>query len=269
MQNWKKFEKDALDYLNENYSDYASFLSTGGEDSTKSDILVKTKKENFYIEIKSPNAQSGQFVVLPDYKNHQFYFSDKNKTDQNNLTKKFLEHMNSSWDIYKNISSKGVEINLSNEIFSEWIINYYKSKEVKYFISSWDNKFVIIPIDKFAESFKVTAQYRIKKSGTRKLPKNLAYRVTNYLKQTYEDAQVNKIGDHTYLETKNNSLNKSFFQVDGLNDQKFYLSKDDLYPQGYRISVRSKTNNPNVIFTIELISNSHVIDGDKFKELIR
>jgi len=44
INNWKIFESKAVNYLQVNYGQYASFNQQGGEDSTIPDILVITKK---------------------------------------------------------------------------------------------------------------------------------------------------------------------------------------------------------------------------------
>jgi len=192
ISNWKRFELLATNYLQENYGDYALFEQQGGADSTIPDILVTTKKEKFYIETKSSEAQSGQFVILPNNVTNEFYFSEKNKTEENKLTQIIIDYMNNNWESYKNVSTEGLSIDMSDSIFANWITNYYKYKNVKYFISGLETNFVIIPIDDFS------------------------------------------------------------------------LSKDDQYQSGYRISVRSNTNNPNIIFSIKLKPNVVGISHSSF-----
>jgi len=266
INNWKIFESKAVNYLQVNYGQYASFNQQGGEDSTIPDILVNTKKEQFYIETKSAKAQSGQFVLFPDYEANQFYFSEKNKTEENELTQIIVEYMNQNWDKYKNVSTEGLNIGMSDSIFASWITNYYKSKKVKYFISGSENDFVIIPIDDFSKSFDVTANYRIKRSGTRALPKKYFSDISEYFKKLYQSSIVIKKGKHTYVNTgiSNENLDKTFFIIENIEDTTFYLSKDDIYDDGYRISVRSNTNNPNIIFSINLKNNISGINHTTF-----
>lgn len=267
ISKWKQFELAAVNFLKRNYGQYASFVQQGGEDSTIPDILVSTKnRKQFYIETKSATAQSGQFVVLPNYEKKQFVFSQKNKTEENEMTRCIIDYMNQNWETYKDINTSGEKIDMSNVIFGKWITNYYKFKDVKYFISGSDNQFVLIPVDDFSTSFDVTATYRIKKSGTRKLPKKYVSNVTDFFNKKYEKSNILKKGNHTYLNTGIPflDLDKKCFKIDTIADTILYLSKDDIYPEGYRISIKSNTNNPNIIFSITLKSNISGIDKDTF-----
>lgn len=266
ISNWKRFELLATNYLQENYGNYALFEQQGGADSTIPDILVTTKKEQFYIETKSSEAQSGQFVILPNNVTKEFYFSEKNKTEENELTQIIIDYMNNNWERYKNVSTEGLSIDMSDSIFANWITDYYKCKNVKYFISGLETNFVIIPIDDFSESFDVTASYRKKRSGTRSLPEKYFSSVKNHFKKLYESSFVVREGSHYYLNigTSNDNLDKTFFEIQGINDVEFYLSKDDQYQSGYRISVRSNTNNPNIIFSIKLKPNVVGISDSSF-----
>lgn len=245
----------------------ASFEHQGNGDSTVSDILVTRNSDRFYIEIKSPHAQSGQFVLIPNMTSRRFDFSVKNKTTENELTAVIIDFMNEHWDKYKDVSTKGLELDLSNQVFSHWITDYYRSKHVRYFISGTSSHFIIIPIAAFPSSFSVTASYRCKRSGTRRLSASALPSVSAYLEQAYPGSKVMCIGKHAYLKTPRSDLNKTFFNVpDSMNT--FYLSKDDYVHDGYRVSVRSVTNNPNVIFSINLLDGVKGIPDDEFaKEL--
>lgn len=75
MVTWQDFEKDCCNFLNREYgSKYKKLEALGGSDSTQPDIKITTNKSStFYIEVKKPIAQSGQFVLLPDEeKNNSF-----------------------------------------------------------------------------------------------------------------------------------------------------------------------------------------------------
>ena len=51
--------------------------------------------------------------------------------------------MNNNFNLFINAGTKGEEINLKSKIFSNWIIEYYKSKNTKFFIT---NSFIILLI---------------------------------------------------------------------------------------------------------------------------
>lgn len=78
MKEWEILEEECLNYLKNKYPTI-KFTLLGKEDSTKSDILVKTINLEFYIEVKSKISQCGQFVLIPNYKNNVFIYSRKNK----------------------------------------------------------------------------------------------------------------------------------------------------------------------------------------------
>lgn len=263
---WKNYEDESYIYLTKKYGKYAEFIKKGGSDSTVSDILVKTKKDSFYIEIKSPKAQSGEFVLLINKKEKKFYFSDKNKSIKNDITNAIIKYMNENWDKYKNVNKTGLDINMNNNLFADWITKYYKSKNVKYFISGNINDFKLIPIDNFAESFNISANYRRKRSGTRQLPQKYKEEVNSYFKNIFNTTDIFKIKNHYYLhetESLNKKLNSDgnyFYNVNGI-ESTLYLTK---YNNKYRVSVRSNTNNPNIIFKIELKNKIKYIDEKTF-----
>lgn len=73
--------------------------------------------------------------------------------------------MNNLFDEYLEAGTKGKEIVFDNcnNVFSTWIIDYYKNKGVKYFIT---NNYIILPIERFSDYFNVSAKYRVKRSGS-------------------------------------------------------------------------------------------------------
>lgn len=79
MKAWELFAEECIKYLQNKYSTI-KFILTGKKDSTKSDILVKTINQEFYIEVKSPLSQGKQFVLIRDVSHHFFVYSPKNNT---------------------------------------------------------------------------------------------------------------------------------------------------------------------------------------------
>lgn len=86
---WKTFEEECTSYLNRKYG--IKFEQQGESDSTVSDILYCGEKKCFYIEAKMPNAQCGQFVLLPNFKKGVFKYSSKNKANENEYTRMIIE----------------------------------------------------------------------------------------------------------------------------------------------------------------------------------
>lgn len=96
MDDWKIFELECVDYLNKQYG--GGFKHLGYSDSTVSDIEYKSGLNSFYIEVKMPVAQSGQFVLLVDQENREFVFSSRNKTKRDESVDFIIEHMNENFE---------------------------------------------------------------------------------------------------------------------------------------------------------------------------
>lgn len=252
MDNWKIFELDCTDYLNKEYGE--NFTHLGFSDSTVSDIKYENNSKLFYIEAKMPSAQSGQFVLLPDYENKEFIFSTRNKTKQNENTDFIIQYMNKNFERYANAGTTGEDIGIDQKIFNSWIVNTYKEKMVKFFITKGDN-YIIFPIEKYDEYFSITAKYRIKKSGSSKVPKRSQKDVLEKIKSMSIKL---KLLDDFEIESSQD-LNKMKFKVLD-SDYMFSHKKDNIY----RIRKLSNTKNANVIFSIQLLKEQDSADLKNF-----
>lgn len=161
-QDWETFEEECYEYLKAKYP-HADFDDLGKHNSNVPDIAVRAQHDDFYMEIKKPVAQSGQFVLKP--LNGKFIFSPNNKTTPNEYTERMISEMNRDFAKYSNAGTSGEKLDLSSAIFYGWIMDYYAKKGVKYFISK-KNNYVIFPTEKLPEYFDVSAVYRVKKSGS-------------------------------------------------------------------------------------------------------
>ena len=237
---WRTFEEECTAYLNEKYG--IKFEQQGESDSTVSDILYRGKDKDFYVEAKMPNAQCGQFVLLPDLKNSVFKYSAKNKISENKYTRMIVDFMDSNFDKFYNSGTAGLDINMPKSVFYNWIINYYKEKGAEFFITKDRGKFLIFPVDQFHKYFDVTAKYREKKSGSSGL--------NNSNKSDFEYAMGIEGIDFRF-----NGLDIiSDSHLDGI---KVSGNKYDYLVRGngrnYKVRKLSNTRNANVIFSIELI----------------
>ena len=244
----EEFELQCYNYLRENYSTpTTSFRHLGGMDSTTSDIaVIKNNNVSFYIEAKDSCAQSGQFVVLTDQSTDSFVFSTKNHSEPNEMTDIIIDYMNQNFDTFYNAGTSGKSINISSDIFAQWIIQHYIDKGVKYFIS-YKNGFVILPIHKFSEYFDISAKYRIKKSGSREPAKKDHEILKELISNYYPHASFNAIDKKLYVSI-NEPLRQERFEIE---EYTFLLSlrDDDLF----EIRKLSNTRNMNVIFSIDLL----------------
>ncbi len=167
MKPGEAFEIRCYEHLSKIYKGKdATFQREGGMDSTKSDIaVIKNGSIDYFIEAKDTAAQSGQFVLLPDEETRTFLFSPRNHSEPNEMTEIIIEYMNKYFERFNKAGKKGESLNIDSSVFANWIIGYYKNKNVKYIIS-YNNDYVILPIRKFAKYFNISAKYRIKKSGS-------------------------------------------------------------------------------------------------------
>lgn len=257
MHNWEKFENDCTKFLIEHFGDYATFILQGKNNSTIPDIKVATKKnKTFYIEVKHSPAQCGQFVLLPNIETKKFEYSRFNSTDINVFSQLIINHMNNNFEEFLDAGTAGktIEFENCNEIFTQWIIKAYKDKGVKFFIT---NNYVILPIEKFATYFNVSAKYRIKRSGSNSVGSRNVEQVVKYLNSQYANIQLETFKNKVFIFTKENLHNKRFI----LDGHEYMISKQDTK---YEVRKLSNTFNTNVIFSIELKTNKCGISIDDF-----
>lgn len=261
MEKWKKFELECTEYLNKKYGN--KFIHQGFSNSTVSDIKYENNSKTFYIEAKMPSAQSGQFVLLPDYENKEFIFSPRNKTEQDENTDFIIQYMNNDFEKFSKIGTSGEDIDIDQSIFKDWIINTYRQKKVKFIITKGSD-YIILPLEKYGNYFSISAKYRIKRSGSNPLPKYLRNDICKQLNQLdikYTTVDNSKEGLETkkfYINSKTN-VDRFIFPFENNN---FMLSfdKDDIY----EVRKLGKTQNPNVIFSIYLLKEQDPADLKNF-----
>lgn len=261
INNWKEFEKAAVSYLKNEYGDL--FELKGESNSNTSDILFRKEYNDFFIEVKMPEAQCGQFVLIPNREEKKFEYSSKNKTKKNNYTNEIINYMNDNFEKFNISSTSGVDINMRNFTFYNWIIEYYKEKNVKFFITQSDKNFIIFPIENFSYYFEVTAKYRMKKSGSSSL--------SDLSKNDFEEA-LKKANISYKFKGLDITTDK---ELDGrkiCGENRTYLlrKKDDTL---YKVRQLSNTENCNVIFSIKLKANisekQRKEDLDKFELFLK
>ncbi len=263
MKKWKKFEIDCHEYLSKNFNCYADFILGGGSDANISDIFVKTKSgKEFYIEAKLCPAQCKQFVLIPDIATKTFKYSLLNEIEINKYSLKIIEYMNLYFDEFKEAGTKGKTIDFENslQVFEKWIISAYRLKKVKYFIT---NKYKILPIEKFGEYFKVSAKYRVKRSGSNNVGKTYILPVKEYiLNSNYAIKSIFLDKGKMFVFSDEDLNNKRFI----LDNYEFMFS---LRGDKYEVRKLSNTFNANVIFSIDVKENCNFFSHEEFiRELI-
>lgn len=262
VKKWESFEKHCCEYLHSNLSDILLVVPKGSADSSVSDIQVIDKKGSaVFIEVKSSEAQCGQFVVFADTENEKFYYSPNNKSPENQYTKQICQHMTDNYKIYQSAGTSGKRILFKDceKIFTDWIIDYYKSKNT-WFVITENN--IIFPIEKFSDYFSITASYRTKRSGSSKLPKKDISIIMDYLEQNKIATKYEIISGGVFIST-NKNYNKYTFNVCG---KEYILSEKPNCM--YEIRKLSNTANRNVIFSISLKDNVQGMSIANFRSAI-
>lgn len=260
MKPGEEFEIRCYEYLKRLYTtDTTSFHLEGGMNSTKSDIaVIKNGYIDFYIEVKDTLAQSGQFVLLPDEESRTFVFSPRNHSEPNEMTEIIIKYMNSDFDRFNNAGTAGESLNIDSTVFSNWIIQHYAEKNVKYVIS-YKNDYVILPIRKFAKYFTIFAKYRIKKSGSGEPAKKDISTVKAMIQSFYPMVSFSSQGKKLFANIDSKITQDRFI----IGKYNYYFSKHD--NNIYEIRRLSNTYNMNVIFSIQLKQSQDQSDLDEFK----
>ncbi len=248
MSRWKQFEIDCTDYLNFRFGSYANFIHMGNSDSTTPDIFVATTTgNNFFIDAKLTPAQCGQFVLFPNTTTSTFEYSSGNDVPINKYASLIMNYMNRHFTYFCNAGTAGRDIEMPNGevVFSNWVIETYRLKGARYFIT---NNFTIFPVECFRDYFEIKGKYRIKGSGSTDVGKKRASIIANYITNNFPISAVHIDGKHLYANSSQN-LDKQRFAFDS---NTYMFSNRDSY---YEIRKLSKTYHPNVIFSIKRKGN--------------
>ena len=260
MRPGERFELRCYEYLKKFYkTEETDFYHEGGMDSTKSDIAtIKNGRIDFYIEAKDALAQSGQFVLLPDEDREVFVFSPRNHSKPNEMTDIIIDYMNSDFHRFNNAGTAGQSLDIDTSVFADWIIEHYKDKNVKYVISC-DRDYVIFPIRKFEQYFKIIANYRIKKSGSGEPAKRDIPAIKQMIKIYYATSKFSQEEKKLFVDISERVHKDKFI----LGDYTYYLSVRN--SGDYEVRKLSNTYNMNVIFSIELIKTQDENDLEEFE----
>lgn len=262
MANWEKFEDECFKYLKGKYHKDAKIDAYGKSDSTKADIEITPSNDvSFFVEVKSSDAQCCQFVLFPDKKKKKFLFSKSNKTPKTDACNKIISYMNRFYKKFSKVNSSGIPIKIDQNILYELVSDFYKSKDVKFFMTK-NEDYIIFPIEDFSSYFDICALYRKKRSGS-SMPneKNNRKEIESGLVQ-YDikgtiTFNVSTGTTRCFLHTDNGNLHNKRIICDNYT----YLFKDNTYSQAlstqlsqyaYEIRRLSNTNNPNVICQLSL-----------------
>lgn len=270
---WAKLESEVAEWLNSKVSDSnVSFQQCGGSNSTVSDIQIITNNKftGRFIEVKSANAQAGQFVLFPNMTTRTFEYSTKNHSDYNNpinelVVSEILDFMDENFGSYANAGTKGVEIvfpELSAEdnsrFFALWISDYYSNVKHAEWLATKDsnNNIILLPFSKLAEYFDVTACYRVKKSGSSSVKSSC--KTLETVKQAIISLNPDNVPEFTIVDNK---LYAKFETIpQNLGNADYHLAIKGEWGTLFEVRKLSKTFNSNVIFSLKLkqLSNEQI-----------
>ena len=179
-----------------------------------------------------------------------------------------ISYMNEDYDRFNSAGTAGEALNIEPEIFTQWIIERYREKKVKYVISK-RNGMIICPIKKFGDYFEASANFRIKNSGSTEPSSKYVDAVISALKGRFG---INDAYRCRTVEGKNKlfvnapaCFSKAKFEV---GNYTYYLS-----PQAdkgcFEVKQLSNTRNKNVIFTIKVKQEQMASDLEQFKSELR
>ncbi len=269
IKDWQKFEKDSFEYIKNNFSNENLTLKLlGDSDSSKSDIYVKTPNSEFFIEIKSPISQGGQFVLS---KNNQkkWIFGEGNKTKNTINSSKIIDDLNSESNF--NITTASTNLTTDSETLSNWLIDFYSQKNVRYIITKFNSEYVILPLNKISTYFNIIASVRKKGSGSSDVSNPFWNKIKNF--EIFKNVTESKvIGKKRYLYFKvlPNQFNENSKIVfsDFINDDFIRLQLEVVDTSSNKVYIRklSTTSNPTVIFTLESKTQQQIDDLNDFKQ---
>lgn len=270
MADWELFELECSKYLDDYFiKSPFSFKSSGGANSTTSDISVfNNKNQNiFNIEAKLSPCQSGQFVIA--VKKGEFVLSPRNKFN-NSFSNIILDFLNKDFENYNKVEQKALNIDIEEEYMFGWIKEHYKYKNSLFVITSTILKGfkVILSIDDLKKYFEVSACLRRKKSGTQNVPKrDYDSAIVELKKKVPNGERILKISKEEKLFIEFQDKSKLISRANRSIGEKYFLSPEESKGSGfYSLRKKSKTNNINVIFSLNYKGSKQNLGLDLLKK---
>lgn len=271
MENWQKYEFQVVEALKIEFASFANInvVGTGGSDSTNPDVKIYHENaEVLNLELKLSPAQAGQFVII---KQNSFYTkSTQNKFD-NFYSDSILNYINNNFEFYESVNQNGINLECDKELLYNWVKEHYKNKKSKFLITSnkVDSFLYLIDIENLDLHFSVSAVVRRKKSGSRALPKKYHNEALEILRKHL--GVIGVILNEFTIKGKKLLIRTNIVVSNAnkyIQDSVYYLSNTENDCE-YEVKVLSKTNNVNIVFSIEFLNNSEPISmSDLRKKLL-
>lgn len=266
--NWEQFEKKSEKYLNDHLSELGyKVILKGGSNSHETDLYLYDNLGHFLfcLDSKLCPAQCGQIVIIDN--GSKFELSKELKSS-NPYSESILSLINKSYKQFSENSDDVIQILGVDEVLVNWVKNHYQEKQCLYIITTTklDSYYSIIPLDEIEKVFAVSAVFRRKRSGTRDVPRKNFKSVTDSLTRHLNSNGISKyqiriIGKQLLFDLHQKSLPKGLMYFED-----YFIS--DLGQGLYRVKNRAKTNNVNVVFTMNYTGNKSNIGLEVLKNYL-
>ena len=170
--------------------------------------------------------------------------------------------MENNFDKFCNPTTKGIEIDVPNDIRSGCITSFFKHTNVKCIIVINKENKTIVPVHRILEYLDIKIVYRVKKSGSSNPSKKDFNELNNLFLNIVPKFELLQDGRKTLVIT-DSDIDK--LKIDGENCTYLIKKKDG---NKYIIRKLSHTTNPNIICCISLKNNAPPSDKQYLNSLI-
>ena len=258
---WMNTENECYKYLLSIVPCSYKVVALGGSNSNNPDILIlnSDNEEFLRVEIKQPNSQAAQFVVLLN--ELSFYFSSLNKdqTEKENCIP-IIEYLNTNFNKFRDVKQNSIIVDCPKKLLTNRVKSYYKNyKKCLYFITKYLDDFIIFNTEHIDKYFDISCNLRRKRSGSQSISvakeTDAKNSIISFIKNNYGsiNCSFKRINKKLFLliDEYIGFLNKAKITSLSNNDDIFYLSKTNINGK-YEVRKLSSVNNPNVIFTLSI-----------------
>lgn len=262
---WRNFEKESVIFLKNKFPKIV-IQELGDSDSTVTDLKINN---SFFVEIKSPLSQAGQFVI--EEKNGFWVFGNGNKSIPTKNSELIIKKINSLEK--QNFHTSGHTLDIKKDIQIGWIKDFYKQRKVDFFITEYGGEKIIVSIENIDKIFDINCTIRRKKSGSSEVSNKLWHEIKE--DKIFKHMKKNqRIDGKLYVEYSNipHDLTSTITKKDVILKEDYHriqFKKTQENDNVFYLRKLSKTANPTVIFTLNTIRGQDNKDFIKFENKYR
>ena len=156
---------------------------------------------------------------------------------------------------------------MDQSVFANWISDYYKSKNVKYFISMYGCSYIIFENTpkNLLKYFDIVAFARYYANGTKNVPLSARDSVLDYINKRLNVKHIRFDGLKTIITLKD-TPNDKYIQVP--DSIKVFLSDKGQKENEYRLMKVSSVGTPRILFGLSSKLEQDKKDLDKFEKFL-